>query len=56
MVLARKTASERIGKQVAASCSLELPMARSDLADYFGLTTESDSPTLSQMKKQEAIP
>jgi CRP/FNR family transcriptional regulator len=66
MVLGRKTASERIatvllklvdriGKQGNSGCALDLPMTRSDLADYTGLTTETVSRTLSQMKKQGVI-
>jgi CRP/FNR family transcriptional regulator len=66
MVLGRKTATERIasvllklvdriGKQGNSGCALDLPMTRSDLADYTGLTTETVSRTLSQLKKQGVI-
>lgn len=66
MVLGRKTATERIatvllklvdriGKQGNGSCALDLPMTRSDLADYVGLTTETVSRTLSQLKKQGVL-
>jgi len=66
MVLGRKTATERIatvllklvdriGKQRNGSCALDLPMTRTDLADYTGLTTETVSRTLSQLKKQGVI-
>lgn len=63
MVLGRKTASERIatvllrlvdriGKKRNGGCALDLPMTRTDLADYTGLTTETVSRTLTLMKKQ----
>ena len=66
MVLGRKTATERvasvllklvdrIGRKANGGCSLDLPMTRSDLADYTGLTTETVSRTLSQLKKQGVI-
>lgn len=66
MVLGRKTATERIatvllklvdriGKKRSSGCALDLPMTRSDLADYTGLTTETVSRTLSQMKKKGLI-
>jgi len=66
MVLGRKTAKERIatvllrlveriGKKEGLSCALDLPMTRTDLADYTGLTTETVSRTLSQMKKEGLI-
>jgi len=66
MVLGRKTATERIatvllklvdriGKRGNSGCALDLPMTRSDLADYTGLTTETVSRTLSQLKKQGII-
>jgi CRP/FNR family transcriptional regulator, anaerobic regulatory protein len=66
MVLGRKTATERIatvllklvdriGKQGIGSCALDLPMTRTDLADYVGLTTETVSRTLSQLKKQGVL-
>lgn len=66
MVLGRKTAkeriatvllrlAERIGKNGRSGCALDLPMTRSDLADYTGLTTETVSRTLSHMKKQGVV-
>jgi CRP/FNR family transcriptional regulator len=66
MVLGRKTATERIatvllklvdriGKQGTSGCALDLPMTRSDLADYTGLTTETVSRTLSQMKREGLV-
>jgi CRP/FNR family transcriptional regulator, anaerobic regulatory protein len=66
MVLGRKTAAERIatvllklvdriGKEGNSGCALDLPMTRGDLADYTGLTTETVSRTLSQMKKQGLV-
>jgi CRP/FNR family transcriptional regulator, anaerobic regulatory protein len=66
MVLGRKTASERIasvllklvdriGRKANGGCDLDLPMTRSDLADYTGLTTETVSRTLSQLKKKGVI-
>jgi len=66
MVLGQKTATERvatvllklvarIGKQTDGSCALALPMTRADLADYVGLTTETVSRTISQLKKQGVL-
>jgi len=66
MVLGQKTATERvatvllklvarIGKQTGGSCALALPMTRADLADYVGLTTETVSRTISQLKKQGVL-
>jgi CRP/FNR family transcriptional regulator len=66
LVLGRKTATERIatvllklvdriGKKGSGGCALDLPMTRTDLADYSGLTTETVSRTLSQLKKQGVI-
>lgn len=66
MMLGRKTATERIatvlmnlvdriGKPRNGSCGLDLPMTRTDLADYTGLTTETVSRTLSLLKKQGVV-
>jgi CRP/FNR family transcriptional regulator len=66
MVLGRKTATERIatvllkladriGQKKNSGCALDLPMTRADLADYTGLTTETVSRTLSQLKKQGVV-
>ena len=66
LVLGRKTATERvatvllklanrIGKIGNGGCALDLPMTRMDLADYTGLTTETISRTLSQLKKEGVI-
>lgn len=66
MVLGRKTATERIatvllkladriGRNVNGGRELDLPMNRSDLADYTGLTTETVSRTLSQLRKSGVI-
>lgn len=67
MVLGRKMAIERIatvllkladriGKQRNGSCAVDLPITRTNLADYIGLTTETVSCILSQQKKQGCLP
>lgn len=65
-VLGRKTASERIatvllklvdriGKKGSGGYALDLPMTRTDLADYTGLSTETVSRTITQLKKDGMI-
>ncbi|MGB3245071.1 MAG: helix-turn-helix domain-containing protein [Sulfitobacter sp.] len=66
MMLGRKSASEklasflcvlseRVGENVGAYRSLTLPMSRSDIADFLGLTTETVSRTFTQLRKSQII-
>lgn len=66
MMLGRKSAAEkvasflsvlteRIGKEVGPCNQALLPMSRSDIADFLGLTTETVSRTLSQLRKSGII-
>jgi len=66
LVLGRKSASERIASFLLAlaqrepvgedgSLSFRLPMTRSDIADYLGLTIETVSRNLTALKKQGVI-
>jgi CRP/FNR family transcriptional regulator len=66
LILGRKTAmervatvllkfAERIGKRDGDGCYLELPMDRSDLADYLGLTVETVSRTLTALRKKGIV-
>lgn len=62
LVLARKGASERVAAfllQLADRCvtkrELDLPMSRSDIADYLGLTIETVSRAFSEFERQSAI-
>lgn len=66
MVLGRKTASERvvtillklaerIGQRDPGGWRIELPMSRSDLADYVGLTTETVSRTITRLRDDGAV-
>jgi CRP/FNR family nitrogen fixation transcriptional regulator len=41
--------------RVAARGELDLPMSRSDIADYLGLTIESVSRAFSEFERQSAI-
>lgn len=66
MMLGRKSAIEkvasflcvlgdRVGSDLGAYRSIALPMSRSDIADFLGLTTETVSRTLTQLRKSEII-
>lgn len=66
MMLGRKSASEklasflcvlveRVGTDLGAYQSVTLPMSRSDIADFLGLTTETVSRTFTQLRKSKII-
>lgn len=66
VMLGRKTAreriasflavlSDRVGTPVGAYQQIQLPMTRSDIADFLGLTMETVSRTISQLKKAGII-
>jgi CRP/FNR family nitrogen fixation transcriptional regulator len=60
LLLGRKTALEKVASFILAMARkddgmLELPMCRSDIADYLGLTIETVSRTLSQLERCGAI-
>lgn len=62
LLLGRKSAGERVASFLLALAgrseddeSLDIPMTRSDIADYLGLTTETVSRTFSQLKAQGII-
>ena len=66
MMLGRKSASEklssflcvladRVGTDLGAYRSVTLPMSRSDIADFLGLTTETVSRTFTQLRKAKII-
>ncbi|HXV26045.1 MAG TPA: helix-turn-helix domain-containing protein [Alphaproteobacteria bacterium] len=60
LLLGRKTARERIcsfllERQRGAAPEIELPMSRTDIADYLGLTIETVSRTLSQLRAEGLI-
>ncbi|WP_298864366.1 helix-turn-helix domain-containing protein [uncultured Sulfitobacter sp.] len=66
MMLGRKSASEkvasflcvlaeRVGTDLGAYRGVTLPMSRSDIADFLGLTTETVSRTFTQLRKSKII-
>lgn len=59
MTLGRKTAEERMATFLAGlarrSRQIELPMSRTDIADYLGLTVETVSRVLTKLKQQGVI-
>jgi CRP/FNR family transcriptional regulator len=63
MTLGRKTAEERMAtfltglvqREPRRSRQIELPMSRTDIADYLGLTVETVSRVLSRLKQQGVI-
>jgi CRP/FNR family transcriptional regulator, nitrogen fixation regulation protein len=62
VVLGRLNAAERVGaflRDMAARTggdnAIDLPMSRTDIADYLGLTIETVSRTLTQMERDGAI-
>lgn len=66
MMLGRKSAAEklasflcvmaeRVGEDLGAYRQINLPMSRSDIADFLGLTTETVSRTFTQLRKSRII-
>jgi CRP/FNR family transcriptional regulator len=66
LLLGRKTAKERVASFLLAlavraggsdhpAIAIDIPMTRADIADYLGLTTETISRTLTQLKKAKII-
>ena len=66
MMLGRKSARERVvsfllmlsnsaARRDGSANPISVPMARTDIADYLGLTIETVSRTLTQLKKQGLI-
>lgn len=46
---------ERVGEDLGAYRQITLPMSRSDIADFLGLTTETVSRTFTQLRKSKII-
>jgi CRP/FNR family transcriptional regulator len=64
LLLGRKTARERVAsfivalarrRKIEAGGALDLPMSRSDIADYLGLTIETVSRTFTAFRKEALI-
>lgn len=66
MMLGRKSAIEkvasflcvlsaRVGERRSCCLRVQLPMSRADIADFLGLTTETVSRTLTQLRKSKII-
>jgi CRP/FNR family transcriptional regulator len=64
LLLGRKTARERVATFLLSLCrrqrigergSLRLPMSRTDIADFVGLTIETVSRTLTQLRREGVI-
>lgn len=66
MMLGRKSAAERVasffcvladrvGSQIGTQCQINLPMSRTDIADFLGLTTETVSRSITGLRKAGVI-